>query len=68
MHPEFGEGPLEQQVCRFFGVKTLDEVPHLTHSAKKTDYSKIPPPQLAWLFRYDRLRSKCTRPPTKRQN
>jgi HTH-type transcriptional regulator/antitoxin HigA len=49
--PEFGEGSLEEQVCRFFGVDTLDEVPHLTHYAKKTDYSKIPPPQLAWLFR-----------------
>ena len=49
--PEHREGSLEQQVCRFFGVQSLDEVPHLAHWAKKTDYTDIPPPQLAWLFR-----------------
>jgi HTH-type transcriptional regulator/antitoxin HigA len=49
--PEHRQGTLEQQVCRFFGVNSLDDVPHLEHSAKKTDYSDIPPAQLAWLFR-----------------
>lgn len=49
--PDHGHGSLEDQICQFFGVKSLDEVPHLAHSAKKTDYSDIPPPQLAWLFR-----------------
>jgi HTH-type transcriptional regulator / antitoxin HigA len=49
--PDHREGTLEQQVCRFFGVQTLDDVPHLAHSGKKTDYSDIPPQQLAWLFR-----------------
>lgn len=49
--PEHRPGTLEEQVCRFFGVKSLDDVPHLEHSAKKTDYSDIPPAQLAWLFR-----------------
>ncbi len=61
--PEFGEGSLEDQVCRFFGVKTLDEVPHLTHSAKKTDYSKIPPAQLAWLFRVRQIALEMHPPP-----
>jgi HTH-type transcriptional regulator/antitoxin HigA len=42
---------LESQVCKFFGVKSLDDVPHLSHSAKKSDYSNIPPAQLVWLFR-----------------
>lgn len=49
--PEHRPGTLEEQVCQFFGVRSLDEVPHLDHSAKKTDYSDIPPAQLAWLFR-----------------
>lgn len=55
--PEHGQGSLEDQICRFFGVKNLDEVPHLAHSAKKTDYSAIPPSQLAWLFRVREIAS-----------
>ncbi len=42
---------VEDQVCSFFGVSSLSEVPHLSHTAKKTDYKRIPPEQLAWLFR-----------------
>ena len=42
---------LEEKVCRFFGVSTLDEFPHIGHSAKKTQYSEITPEQAAWLFR-----------------
>jgi HTH-type transcriptional regulator / antitoxin HigA len=53
--PEYRQGSLEQQVCRFFGVKSLDEVPHLAE--KKTDYSDIPAPQLAWLFRVRQIAS-----------
>ena len=55
--PEHGNGSLEQQVCRFFSVDFLDQVPHLTHSAKKTDYSDVPPSQLAWLFRVRQIAS-----------
>ena len=55
--PEHGQGSLEDQICQFFGVKSLDEVPHLAHSAKKTDYSDIPPSQLAWLFRVREIAS-----------
>jgi HTH-type transcriptional regulator / antitoxin HigA len=55
--PEHRKGTLEQQVCRFFGVQSLDEVPHLTYSAKKTDYSDVPPAQLAWLFRVRQISS-----------
>lgn len=49
--PQHRQGSLEEQLCRFFGVRSLDDVPHLAHSARKTDYSDIPPAQLAWLFR-----------------
>jgi HTH-type transcriptional regulator / antitoxin HigA len=51
------EGSLEEQVCSFFGVDTLDDVPHLEHSAKKSNYSEIPPAQLAWLFRVRQIAS-----------
>ena len=49
--PEHGKGSLEEQVCRFFSVQSIDEIPHLAHSAKKTSYDDVPPAQLAWLFR-----------------
>jgi HTH-type transcriptional regulator / antitoxin HigA len=55
--PEHREGSLEEQVCQFFGVPSLDDVPHLAHSAKKTNYSDIPPAQLAWLFRVRQIAS-----------
>jgi HTH-type transcriptional regulator/antitoxin HigA len=55
--PEHRQGSLEEQVCRFFGVESLDDVPHLAHSARKTDYSDVPPPQLAWLFRVRQIAS-----------
>ena len=49
--PEHRQGSLEQQVCDFFGVASLDQVPHLDHAGKKAQYADIPPSQLAWLFR-----------------
>lgn len=55
--PEDNKRSLEQQICRFFSVSSLDDVPHLTHSAKKTRYDVIPPSQLAWLFRVQQIAS-----------
>lgn len=60
--PEHGVGTLEEQVCRFFGVATLNDVPHMNHSAKKTSYDNIPPEQLAWLFRVKTIASEMTTP------
>ena len=60
--PDNGRGPLEEQVCRFFGVETLDEIPHLRHSGKKTNYERIPPEQLAWLFRVKSIASEMNSP------
>tara|TARA_R110002020_G_scaffold113518_8_gene261089 strand:- start:11761 stop:12873 length:1113 start_codon:yes stop_codon:yes gene_type:complete len=43
---------LEMQLCRFFEVRSFDEVPHmLPHAAKKTNYDEVPSTQLAWLYR-----------------
>jgi len=41
----------EGQLTRFFGASSIDEVPHLQHAAKKSDYENVPPAQIAWLFR-----------------
>jgi HTH-type transcriptional regulator/antitoxin HigA len=49
--PDHSSKSIESQVCEFFGVQSLDDVPYLAHSAKRTNYDHIPPPQLAWLFR-----------------
>jgi HTH-type transcriptional regulator/antitoxin HigA len=42
---------LENQLCRFFGTNSLDDISDIAHSAKKTSYSEITGAQLAWLFR-----------------
>ena len=42
---------LELRMCKFFDVPSFDEVPHLSHAAKSTNYTHIPAEQLAWLFR-----------------
>jgi HTH-type transcriptional regulator/antitoxin HigA len=55
--PQHREGSLEHQVCQFFDVQRLDDVPYLAHSGKKTDYSHIPPAQLVWLFRVRQIAS-----------
>lgn len=60
--PDNGRGSLEEQVCRFFGVKSIDEIPHLRHSAKKTNYENLPPEQLAWLFRVRAIASEMNSP------
>ena len=41
----------EAQLAQFFNVPSIDDVPHLEHAGKKSDYSSIPAAQLAWLFR-----------------
>lgn len=46
---------LSEQVCRFFGVSSIDEQPVLAHAAKKTSYDSITPSQLAWLFRANEI-------------
>ncbi|MCZ0963910.1 helix-turn-helix domain-containing protein [Paracoccus benzoatiresistens] len=52
---KYREGTLEEQVCRFFNVSSLDEVPHLAHAARKSRYDRVPPAQLAWLFRVEAI-------------
>jgi len=42
---------LEAQMVRFFEVNKVEEIPHLAHAARKTDYDEIAPNQLSWLFR-----------------
>jgi HTH-type transcriptional regulator/antitoxin HigA len=58
---------LEAQICRFFNVTSLGDVPHLTHAAKRTEYSDIPPAQLAWLFRVRQIALEMPTPPYSRE-
>lgn len=42
---------LEKQMAAFFEVSAANDIPHLSHAAKKTRYDEVLPEQLAWLFR-----------------
>lgn len=46
---------LEVQLARFFFAKSVDEIPHLDHAAKKSNYEEVDPSQLVWLFRAKQL-------------
>lgn len=46
---------IEMQMASFFEVENADQIPHISHAAKKTNYSSIPPAQLAWLFRVRKI-------------
>ncbi len=59
---EFGSGTIEEQVCKFFNVNNIDEIPHMQHSAKKSNYDSIPPEQLAWLFRVKKIADEMITP------
>ena len=45
-----GESP-HGDVCRFFGVNSLSDVPRLPHAAKKTETPQAEGSQLAWFYR-----------------
>ncbi|MCC8997309.1 MAG: HigA family addiction module antitoxin [Nitrosomonas sp.] len=46
---------LEAQMARFFNVPNINDVPHLDHAAKKTNYDEVLSEQLAWLFRVKQI-------------
>lgn len=47
---------LEQNVCQYFSISSIDEIPTFRHAAKKTQYSEPPQVvQLAWLIRAERI-------------
>jgi HTH-type transcriptional regulator/antitoxin HigA len=45
---------LKTQLTRFFGVPTLDDLPHFAHAPKKTP-GEMSPAQCAWLYRVRQL-------------
>lgn len=54
---------LEVQMAKFFECATADEIPHLSHAAKKTSYYEdIPAAQLVWLFRVRQIAKSVTVP------
>lgn len=54
---------LERQICKFFNVTAVDEIPQLSHASKKTASANMPAQQLAWLFRVRQLASEMVVPP-----
>jgi HTH-type transcriptional regulator/antitoxin HigA len=59
--PEHRTKSIETQICNFFGVKSLDDVPYLAHAAKRSD-DNISAEQLAWLFRVRHIASEMVCP------
>lgn len=55
-------GELEDAVAGFFGKSSLEEVPHISHAAKRTPVDHIPPAQLAWLFRVRQIAEEMPTP------
>lgn len=53
---------LDLQISRFFNAKTLADVPHMRHAAKKAKYDETPPAQLAWLFRVRQIAESIAAP------
>jgi HTH-type transcriptional regulator/antitoxin HigA len=46
---------VEHRVCRFFGIETLDERPHLAHAATAAQYDERTSLQYTWLYRAKEL-------------
>jgi HTH-type transcriptional regulator/antitoxin HigA len=44
-------GEVYGELCRFFGVNTLDSVSNLSHAARKTGDREVTGEQLVWLYR-----------------
>ena len=57
-----GPDVLQDQLTRFFEVNRFSQIPHLAHAGKKTSYDKIPPMQLAWLFRVRQIAKSMVTP------
>ena len=60
-----GGEDIQQQLARFFQISDPDQIPYLSHAARKTDYAsrEISPAQLAWLFRVKQIASSMAAPP-----
>lgn len=53
---------LHNELCRFFAVNSLDNVPLMAHAARKTNYDNLPGSQLAWLFRVKQIAKEMPTP------
>jgi HTH-type transcriptional regulator/antitoxin HigA len=53
---------LEMQMARFFKVANVNEVPHMAHAARKSNYEDILPAQLAWLYRVRQMAENMAAP------
>ena len=46
---------VEHRVCRFYRIKSVDDLPQFAHAAKAAQYEERTPLQWAWLFRAKEL-------------
>jgi HTH-type transcriptional regulator/antitoxin HigA len=46
---------LEQRVCRFYRINSIDEEPRFAHAAKASQYNERIAPQWGWLYRAKEL-------------
>jgi len=55
---------LEEQLARFFGARSVEEIPYMPHAAKRSRYEEcqIPPAQTAWLFRVRQIAASISVP------
>jgi HTH-type transcriptional regulator / antitoxin HigA len=46
---------IEHRLCRFYGIKSIEDEPQFAHAAKANQYKERSPLQWAWLFRAHQL-------------
>lgn len=51
IEPSDNPDVVEHRVCRFYGIKGIDERPQFAHAAKADQYDERSPLQWAWLYR-----------------
>lgn len=55
-------GSSHNELCRFFGVNSLESVASLRHAAKKTTEGELTGEQLVWLYRVRKIASEMMTP------
>jgi HTH-type transcriptional regulator/antitoxin HigA len=61
---DYGKGAGSHgELCRFFGVNTLDDITNISFAARKTDSDEATGNQLAWLYRARAIAQEMLVPP-----
>ena len=60
--PERGADP-HSELCRFFGVNSLEGIANIGHAAKKSDEGALTGEQVVWLYRVRQIAQEMIPPP-----